>query len=49
VLEDIARFQALGVTNLVFRPGSMAHSVDTAQVCEQIEYIARSVLPQVQR
>jgi probable F420-dependent oxidoreductase len=49
VLEDIARFQALGVTNLVFRPGGMGQTFDTAQICAQIEYIARSVLARVRR
>jgi alkanesulfonate monooxygenase SsuD/methylene tetrahydromethanopterin reductase-like flavin-dependent oxidoreductase (luciferase family) len=48
VLADIARFQSLGVTNLVFRPGG-APALQTAQVCEQIEYIAKNVLSRVKR
>ena len=47
VLADIDRFQRLGVTNLVFRPGG--GNTDRAAVRAQIEYIAESVLPHVRR
>ena len=49
VLADIERFRSMGVTNIVFRPGSMTVKHDTAQVCEQIEYLAKHVLPHVKR
>ncbi|MGE0388018.1 MAG: TIGR03619 family F420-dependent LLM class oxidoreductase [Gammaproteobacteria bacterium] len=47
VIADIERFRALGVTNLVFRPG--APDLTEAQAAAQIEFIARHVLPAVRR
>ena len=49
VLLDIARFRGMGVSTIVFRPGSMTVKHDTAQVCGQIEYLAKHVLPHVKR
>jgi len=49
VIEDIGRLQALGVTNIVFRPGAMGKAFTTEEICEQIEFIAKNVLPQVRR
>lgn len=49
VLGDIEQLRSLGVTNFVFRPGGIGRTFSTAEICDQIEFIAQSVLPRVTR
>jgi len=47
--RDIERFIKLGVSNIVFRPGSMTQQRSVDETCAQIEFIARHVLPLLKR
>jgi len=49
VAADIERFIKLGVSNIVFRPGSMTQQRSVDEICAQIEFIARHVLPLLKR